>query len=70
MFHLLRGTHTPSFAHSAPMRAMDLFGLYVDAGAPLEGALEGLSFFSYISLRDTGCKTRIIHSFIHSGCVS
>jgi hypothetical protein len=25
LFRLLRGTHTPSFAHSAPMRAEDFF---------------------------------------------
>jgi hypothetical protein len=45
----------------------------VDAEGPSEGPLKGsglicLSFrlsFSYISLRDAGCKTRIIHSFIH-----
>jgi hypothetical protein len=41
-----------------------------DAGAPLGGGpMTGISFvfsLSYISLRDPGCKTRTIHSFVSS----
>jgi hypothetical protein len=40
LFRLLRGTHTPGFAHSAPMRANDF--LVYESGGP--GAL-GVCFF-------------------------
>jgi hypothetical protein len=70
-FRLLRGAHTPSFAHSVPMRAKDFFGTSVgeNAGASEEEAHEGLFplsclSFSYISLRDAGCKTSIIFMFV------
>jgi hypothetical protein len=59
---LLRGTHTPSFAHSAPMRVTEFFPFGTRVGKDVEGPLEGPLFllislrfsFSYISLRDLG----------------
>jgi hypothetical protein len=36
LFRVLRGTHTPSFAHSAPMRAED-FLVYENGGPPPGG---------------------------------
>jgi hypothetical protein len=76
LFRLLRGTRTPSFARSAPMRAEDFFGSRIrkkesggENGGPLKGPFEGFFSYvfplSYIFLRDTGCKTRIIHLFIY-----
>jgi hypothetical protein len=70
LFFVLRGTHTPSFAHSAPMRAEDLFrckdGKGDENGGPLRGCFPIVAPLSYISLRDPGCKMRINHSFFYS----